>query len=180
MTYRDERRSLPVMDQSFFMRMAKWTIIEKGERNDGKQKDVIKLLERIALYLELKGENPFKISAYRKAAQALERDDRSIADIDDFTKMKGIGKGTGAVIESYIQNGTSETLTELEKEVPEGLIPLLNLPGLGGKKLSKIYQELGVTDAESLRQACENGQVESLEGFGKKICGKNNHCAGRS
>ncbi|MFD2761773.1 DNA polymerase/3'-5' exonuclease PolX [Lentibacillus juripiscarius] len=136
------------------------------------KKDVIKLLERIALYLELKGENPFKISAYRKAAQALERDDRSIADIDDFTKMKGIGKGTGAVIESYIQNGTSETLTELEKEVPEGLIPLLNLPGLGGKKLSKIYQELGVTDAESLRQACENGQVESLEGFGKKSAEK--------
>ncbi|RYG74862.1 DNA polymerase/3'-5' exonuclease PolX [Lentibacillus lipolyticus] len=136
------------------------------------KKDVIKLLEKIAVYLELKGENPFKISAYRKAAQALERDDRSIADIDDFTKIKGIGKGTGAVIDSYVQNGTSETLTELEKEVPEGLIPLLNLPGLGGKKLSKIYQELGVTDAESLKQACENGQVESLEGFGKKSAEK--------
>ncbi|TRM12899.1 DNA polymerase/3'-5' exonuclease PolX [Lentibacillus cibarius] len=136
------------------------------------KKDVIKLLEKIAVYLELKGENPFKISAYRKAAQALERDDRSIADIDDFTKLQGIGKGTGAVIETYIQNGTSETLTELEKEIPEGLIPLLDLPGLGGKKLSKIYQELGVTDAESLKQACENGQIEALDGFGKKSAEK--------
>ncbi|GAA0429178.1 DNA polymerase/3'-5' exonuclease PolX [Lentibacillus halophilus] len=136
------------------------------------KKDVIKLLERIALYLELKGDNPYKISAYQKAAQALERDDRSIADIDDVTKIKGIGKGTGAVIAAYIENGTSETLTELEKEIPEGLLPLLNVPGLGGKKLSKIYHKLEVTDADSLKQACENGQIESLEGFGKKSAEK--------
>ncbi|MFC4556624.1 DNA polymerase/3'-5' exonuclease PolX [Virgibacillus kekensis] len=136
------------------------------------KKDVIKLLEKIAIYLELKGENPFKISAYRKAAQALERDDRSLTDIDNFTEIKGIGKGTSTVIEEYIQNGTSETLEELEKEVPAGLVPLLNLPGLGGKKLAKLYKELGVADAESLKIACENGEVEKLEGFGKKTAEK--------
>src|SRR5699024_2715592 len=103
------------------------------------KKDVIKLLEKIAVYMELKGENPFKISAYRKAAQALERDDRSLGDIEDFTKIKGIGKGTGEVIEEYIETKTSETLTLLENEIPKGLIPLLNLPGLGGKKLAKLY-----------------------------------------
>lgn len=136
------------------------------------KKDVIKLLEKIAIYLELKGENPFKISAYRKAAQALEQDDRSLADIDDFTKMKGIGKGTSAVIEEFLQQGESDTLHTLEKEVPPGLIPLLNLPGLGGKKLSKLYQELGVVDAGTLREACLNGKVESLAGFGKKTAEK--------
>ncbi|SFB24380.1 DNA polymerase (family 10) [Lentibacillus halodurans] len=136
------------------------------------KKDVIKLLEKIAVYLELKGENPFKISAYRKAAQALERDERSITAIDDFTKIKGIGKGTAAVISEYIQQETSETLTQLEKEIPKGLVPLLNLPGLGGKKLAKLYQELGVTDADSLKKACENGQVENLDGFGKKSAEK--------
>jgi len=132
------------------------------------KKDVIQLLEKIAIYLELKGENPFKISAYRKAAQALERDDRSLSDIDDFTKIKGIGKGTSNVILEYTENGTSETLKELEEEVPKGLIPLLNLPGLGGKKLSKLYQELGITDATGLKEACESGKVEELPGFGKK------------
>ncbi len=136
------------------------------------KKDVIKLLEKVAIYLELKGENPFKISAYRKAAQALERDDRSLTDIEDFKKIKGIGKGTSTVIDEYIENESSETLNQLEKEVPNGLIPLLNLPGLGGKKLAKFYQELGVTDADSLKEACESGRVESLEGFGKKSADK--------
>lgn len=136
------------------------------------KKDVIQLLEKVAIYLELKGENPFKISAYRKAAQAIERDERSLTNIDDFTKIKGIGKGTNTVIVEYIENGTSLTLKELEEEIPKGLIPLLNLPGLGGKKLAKLYQELGITDAESLKVACESGQVEKLAGFGKKTAEK--------
>jgi len=136
------------------------------------KKDVIKLLEKIAVYMELKGENPFKISAYRKAAQALETDDRSLSDIEDFTKIKGIGKGTSTVIVEYVQNGESETLKALSKEVPSGLIPLLNLPGLGGKKLSKLYQELGVVDADSLKDACQSGKVEALAGFGKKTAEK--------
>ncbi|GAB3064882.1 DNA polymerase/3'-5' exonuclease PolX [Virgibacillus ainsalahensis] len=136
------------------------------------KKDVIKLLEKIAVYLELKGENTFKISAYRKAAAALEQDERSLNTIDDYTKIKGIGKGTGTVIEEYVQNGTSETLMALEKEIPAGLVPLLDLQGLGGKKLAKLYQELGVTDAKSLKSACENGEVESLAGFGKKTAEK--------
>jgi DNA polymerase (family 10) len=132
------------------------------------KKDVIKLLEEIAVYLEIKGENPFKISAYRKAAQALEQDERSLSDIEDFTKIKGIGKGTSTVIKEYVENGTSATLKELQKEVPKGLIPLLDLPGLGGKKIAKLYHELGVTDQATLKTACENKQVEKLEGFGVK------------
>ncbi|RDW16286.1 DNA polymerase/3'-5' exonuclease PolX [Oceanobacillus arenosus] len=136
------------------------------------KKDVIQLLEHIATYLELKGENPFKISAYRKAAIALQGDERSIAEIDDFTKIKGIGKGTGAIIQAFVESERSELLEQLTTEVPEGLIPLLDLPGLGGKKLAKLYQELDVTDAASLKTACETGKVEKLAGFGKKSAEK--------
>lgn len=136
------------------------------------KKDVIKLLENVAIYLELKGENSFKTSAYRRAAQALEQDDRSLSEIDDFTKIKGIGKGTSAVIVEYIEDGKSDTLAQLQREVPQGLVPLLNLPGLGGKKLAKLYQELGVTDAISLQNACQSGKVEELAGFGKKTAEK--------
>ena len=132
------------------------------------KKDIIRLLEQIALYLELKGDNPFRISAYRKAAQALEVDERSLSEIDDLTKIKGIGKGTAGVITEYIETGASQMLTELEEEVPKGLIPLLDLPGLGGKKLARLYQELDIVDLESLKQACETNQVSSLKGFGKK------------
>ncbi|XXM70977.1 DNA polymerase/3'-5' exonuclease PolX [Lysinibacillus sphaericus] len=132
------------------------------------KKDIIKLLETIAIYMELKGENSFKISAYRKAALALENDDRSLSDISDFTKLSGIGKGTAGVIEEYIKEGSSSVLEELKSEVPEGLIPLLQLPGLGGKKIAKLYSELGVEGIEDLEEACRSEKVQGLPGFGKK------------
>ncbi|MBD5795338.1 hypothetical protein BHU24_04035 [Bacillus pseudomycoides] len=132
------------------------------------KKQVIKLLETIGLFMELKGENPFKISAFRKAAAALESDDRSLSEIEDFTKIPGIGKGTAAVIQEYIEAGTSEVLQELEKEVPSSLLPLLKLPGLGGKKVAKLYKELGIIDMETLQRACEENKVQVLAGFGKK------------
>ncbi|WP_409251573.1 DNA polymerase/3'-5' exonuclease PolX [Bacillus sp. SCS-153A] len=132
------------------------------------KKNIIKLLETIAIYMELKGENTFKVSAFRKAANALETDDRSLNEIDSFTAINGIGKGTAAVIEEYISDGKSSVLEELQKEVPEGLVPLLKLPGLGGKKIAKLYQELDVTNMEDLKNVCEAGKVSTLSGFGKK------------
>ncbi|MDQ0197055.1 DNA polymerase (family 10) [Neobacillus ginsengisoli] len=132
------------------------------------KKDLIRLLETIAVYLELKGENPFKVSAFRKAATALEGDDRSLTDIEDFTAISGIGKGTAAVIDEYIKEGFSSVLKELKEEVPPGLIPLLQLPGLGGKKIAKLYQELGIEDVSGLEEACKSGLVQALPGFGKK------------
>ncbi|MDP4170840.1 MAG: DNA polymerase/3'-5' exonuclease PolX [Bacillota bacterium] len=132
------------------------------------KKDVIHLLETISVYLELKGENPFKVGAFRKAAAALETDHRSLSEMDDFKGISGIGKGTTAVIQEFLQQGRSSVLDELKEEVPKGLIPLLKLPGLGGKKISKLYQELGIEDISDLEDACKAGQVQSLAGFGKK------------
>jgi DNA polymerase (family 10) len=132
------------------------------------KKDLIRLLETIAVYMELKGENPFKVSAFRKAASALEFDDRSLLEIEDFTSLSGIGKGTAAVIEEYINEGTSTVLNELKEEVPKGLIPLLQLPGLGGKKIAKLHKELGIEDVTTLEEACKAGKVQALAGFGKK------------
>ncbi|WP_214481692.1 DNA polymerase/3'-5' exonuclease PolX [Bacillus sp. SM2101] len=132
------------------------------------KKEIIKLLETIAIYMELKGENPFKISAFRKAATALENDDRSLSSINTFTDIPGIGKGTSAVISEFIESGESSLLTELKKEVPTGLIPLLKLPGVGGKKIAKLYKELAVVDAASLKEACIANKVQALAGFGKK------------
>src|SRR5690625_1182603 len=135
---------------------------------DVNKKDIIKLLENIAIYLELKGENPFRINAYRRAAQSLERDVRSLNEIDDFTKIKGIGEGTNEIITEFIKTGKSSLLDELKKDIPEGLVSLLKLPGLGGKRLSLLYKELNITDAASLKQACLDGSLETVRGFGKK------------
>ncbi|WLR44137.1 DNA polymerase/3'-5' exonuclease PolX [Bacillus carboniphilus] len=132
------------------------------------KKDVIKLLETIAVHMELKGENPFKISAFRKAANALEQDERSLTNIEDFTKIQGIGKGTATVINEFIETGKSSVLEELKQDVPQGLISLLKLPGLGGKKIAKLYHQLQVIDIETLKKACEEKKVQELAGFGKK------------
>ncbi|QPQ34756.1 DNA polymerase/3'-5' exonuclease PolX [Lysinibacillus sp. JNUCC-52] len=132
------------------------------------KKTIIRTLEKIALYMELQGENPFKVSAFRKAAAALETDERSLSEMEDVTKLKGIGKGTAAVIEDLIETGESSLLKELQDIVPKGLLPLLKLPGLGGKKIAKLHQELGIDSAESLQAACEAGKVRELAGFAAK------------
>ena len=132
------------------------------------KKDVVKVLETIALYLELKDENPFKIAAYRRAAKALEDDERSIDQIDAPEKLPGIGKGTATVIKELVESGKSSLLEDLKSSIPEGLIPLLQLPGLGGKKVARLYRELDVVDIETLKRACEEKRVQHLQGFGKK------------
>lgn len=132
------------------------------------KKDMVRLLEQIAIYMELKGENTFKIAAFRKAALSLETMEASLSNIVDFTALPGIGKGTASVIEEYRTTGSSTVLNQLKEEVPKGLIPLLQLPGLGGKKIAKLYKELSIENAEDLKNACESGKVQGLSGFGKK------------
>lgn len=133
--------------------------------------DAIRHLERISVYLEVKGENPFKINAFRKAASLLEAAELDFMAIEDFTAMKGIGKGTATVLEEFRDTGSSTALTELEQQVPEGLIALLKIPGLGGKKLAKLH-EVGVIDADSFAEKLADGTVEAMPGFGKKTVEK--------
>lgn len=132
------------------------------------KKTIIRTFEKIALYMELLGENHFKVSAFRKAANVLELDTRSLSEMDDILKLKGIGKGTGAVITDLLEKGESDLLKELEKEVPKGLVPLLKIPGLGGKRIAKLREAIGIDSVESLQEACLAGKVSKVPGFGKK------------
>ncbi|GAK05167.1 DNA polymerase X family [Geomicrobium sp. JCM 19037] len=132
------------------------------------KKNVIQSLETIATYMEIAGENPFKISAYRKAAAALEREERTLLEIEKPESLTGIGKGTASVIEQLRDTGKSDVLDELKESIPAGLPPLLQLQSLGGKKVGKLYKELGITDADTLKEACEKQQIRELQGFGVK------------
>ncbi len=118
--------------------------------------------------MELLGENHFKVAAFRKAANVLELDTRSLTEMDDILTLKGIGKGTGSVITDLIEKGESDLLIELEETVPKGLVPLLKIPGLGGKKIAKLYDALSIDSLETLQTACEEGAVSKVAGFGKK------------
>lgn len=132
------------------------------------KKTIIRALERIALLMELQGENPFKVSAFRKAAQTLELDSRSLSEMEDPIKLKGIGAATGGVITDLLNDGESSLLKELEEKVPQGLVEMLQIPGMGGKKIAKLHAELGIETLEGLREACEKNEVQALAGFGKK------------
>lgn len=132
------------------------------------KKDLIQLLETIATYMELSLENPFKISAYRKAAAALESDSRTLDEIEIFTDIKGIGKGVNDVIVEFVETGESVVLKDLKESVPNGLIRMLKIPSLGPKKIAKVHKELGVTSIEGLKEACIKNEVSALSGFGKK------------
>lgn len=131
-------------------------------------KVMIQTLEKIALYLELIGSNPFKIQAYRRAAETLERDGRSLNEMDNLFELKGIGKSTGDVLRDLIENGESQLLKQLEEEVPHGLIELLQVPGLGGKRIATLYKALNIDSLTALYEACERNEVSALRGFGKK------------
>lgn len=132
------------------------------------KKTIIRTFEKIALYMELLGENHFKVAAFRKAANVLELDPRSLSEMDDILTLKGIGKGTGAVITDLMEKGESDLLKELEQEVPRGLVPLLKIPGLGGKRIAKLREAIGIDSVESLRYACIAEKVSKVPGFGKK------------
>ncbi|MFD0944242.1 DNA polymerase/3'-5' exonuclease PolX [Savagea faecisuis] len=132
------------------------------------KKTIIRTLEQIALHMELLGENPFKISAFRKAANTLELDGRSLAEMDNIYELKGIGKSTGTVIRELIEKGESETLKELEQQVPKSMLDMLKIPGLGGKRIAKIREALGIESIEALYEAAKANEISQLPGFGKK------------
>lgn len=132
------------------------------------KKDYIKQLETIATYLELSGENPFKISAYRKAAANIETFQGDINTLENFTEIKGVGKGVAEVLEDIKSNGESSLLLTLKESTPQGLIQMLKIRNLGAKKIVKINDALGIDDIEGLKQACIDNKISALAGFGKK------------
>jgi DNA polymerase (family 10) len=137
--------------------------------------DIVDILEDIAVFLELKGENPFKIRAYQSGARALETMEDDLAEIiagGQLASVRGIGSALVEKIETLHATGELEYYTELRASVAPGLIEMLDIPGLGGKKVKKLHDALGVESIDALQAACEAGQVEALKGFGKKSADK--------
>jgi DNA polymerase (family X) len=135
------------------------------------------VLERIAMLLELKGENPFKIRAYTNAAHAIETFGGNVPSFQDeeaVAKIPGIGKSIALKIKELAATGSLKYLEELSAEFPAGIMELFSLPGLGAKKIKALFDQLGISSIEQLQTACEQGRVAELPGFGKttqqKLC----------
>lgn len=133
------------------------------------------MLEDIAVLLELKGENPFKIRAYSTGARVLETMEADLGELieaGELSGVKGIGSALVEKIETLHATGELAYYTELRGSVAPGLIAMLDIPGLGGKKVKKLHDALAVESIAALKAACESGEVEALKGFGKKSAEK--------
>jgi len=135
------------------------------------KEQTIELLETIARLLELKGENPFKIRAYTNAARALETfSDNFPAAVAEnrIGELDGIGDAIAKKISEYVQTGALEYFEKLQAEFPETIFELFEIPGLGGKKVKALYEQLGIRTIAELEVAAKDGRVAELAGFGAK------------
>ena len=135
-----------------------------------KNQFVADILFQIADLLDLKGEIFFKTRAYRMAAQTIEVLEEDIADIVKEKRLKdiqGIGDALAKKITELVQTGRLEYFERLKKEIPAGLLDMLNISGLGPKKVSALYHKLEIKTIPQLEKACIDGKVRSLEGFGE-------------
>ena len=135
------------------------------------KKDIIDLLERIGTMMEIKGENPFKIRAYFAGARTLQTMEDDLGEViaeGRLGDIPGIGKALTEKIETLHTTGKLEFYDKLVASVPSGLMDLLEVPGLGGKKIKALHEQLGVDSIESLTKVCQEGEVAKLKGFGEK------------
>ncbi len=132
---------------------------------------ILDILELTLKLLELHEENEFKIKNLGFAVRALDKFVGELAHTDTATiaAIQGVGKSAAAKVEEIKRTGTLQELEELLAKTPEGLLEMLQIKGIGPKKVRAIWQELGITDVRELALACENGAIAQLKGFGEKI-----------
>ncbi|MHC1623568.1 MAG: DNA polymerase/3'-5' exonuclease PolX [Candidatus Methanospirareceae archaeon] len=137
--------------------------------------DIARIFGEIADILEVKGENTFKIRAYRKAALTIEtltQDLKTIAErggVKELKKIPGIGEGIAKKIVEIAETGDCKKHRELKKEVPAELLELLAIPRVGPRTIAKLHQELGITDIADLEQAAKSHELAGLPGLGAKV-----------
>ena len=132
---------------------------------------VASALREIGTILELQGENPFKCRAYLNGARTLETSATDLTELvrtNRLGELPGIGDALREKITTLITTGKLPYLEELRSSSPAGLLPLLDLPGLGPKKLRALRDKLKIESLEALTQACQDGRLAALEGFGEK------------
>jgi DNA polymerase (family 10) len=132
---------------------------------------VADILAEIGTLLELKGENPFKTRAYVNAARTLQSLSEPLEKLvaeKRLGEIKGIGEALEQKITELVQTGRLKYYEDLKASLPPGLVELLEISGLGPKKIQALNQKLGVDSIEKLEAACKTGRVAELDGFGAK------------
>lgn len=136
-----------------------------------KNKEIAEILNKVAALLDIKGDNPYRIRAYQKAAQTIEAlttDIEELAKQGKLEKLPGIGSDLASKIKEILTTGTLSLYEELKKEIPLVLLNFLEIPGLGPKKVKVLYEKLNIRTIEDLEKACREHKIAKLPGFGWK------------
>lgn len=135
--------------------------------------EIAEMFDQTAELLEIKGDNPFRTRAYRRAARVLESLPKSAAAMlsagEDLAELPGIGHDLAGKIASIVETGKFDVLQSLKREFPGDLGEIVAIPGLGPKRVKVLIDELGVRSIEDVRHAVKSGRLNELRGFGPKL-----------
>lgn len=135
--------------------------------------EIAAMFDQAAELLEIKGGNPFRTRAYRRAARVIEGLPKSAESMlragEDLSELPGIGKDLAGKIAAIVATGKFDLLESLKRELPGSLSELVAIPGLGPKRVKLLMDTLGIRSAEDLRRAAKNGRLRTLRGFGPKL-----------
>ena len=131
---------------------------------------VAAFMRRIADTLDIKGEIVYKVRAYRRAADNIEAMKRNIGEIwwqGELRQVPGVGEALEKKLDEWLRTGRLEYYEKLRKEVPDGVVALLDIPDVGPKTVRLLWRELGVADIEDVERAARQGKLRELSGLGK-------------
>jgi len=130
---------------------------------------IARRFRQIGDILEIKGENPFKIKAYRTACDTIDALEDNLADIDargELQNIPGFGPAIVGKTREFLSSGTCELWEKIKTDVPAGVIQLAGIRGVGPKVAAQVFKELNITTVDALEAAAQNGQLQMLSGFG--------------
>jgi DNA polymerase (family 10) len=135
--------------------------------------DIAAMFDEIADLLDIQGDNPFRIRAYRNAARTVQGLGNELRDMlgrdEDLTKIPGIGADLAAKIVEAVETGGMEALDKLRKQFPPGITDLLRIPNLGPKRVKALFNDLKIESLQQLEAAARAGKVRNMDGFGEKL-----------
>jgi len=134
--------------------------------------DVADILDRVADLLDIQGANQFRVRAYRTASRTISGLSKSISEMvengEELNKLPGIGKDLAVKIREIVETGTLRQLEEIEKTVPAELADLMDIGGLGPKRVGQLHKKLHIETLKGLEKAAREGKISTVKGFGKK------------
>jgi len=144
---------------------------EAGKPDRLSNRDVAAILANVADMLQILDANRFRIIAFQNAAEAIRtlgQDIRVVHAEGKLQTISGVGKGIADALDELLTEGRVEEFEKLKEEIPPGVVEMIHIPDVGPKTAKRLWDELGITSVEELRQAAEAGRIRELKGFGAK------------